>query len=177
MTSTLFLIEAIYSNIFRCSYLRNEKYFLNFFLNFLNLDTILKIFKKEMTLRADVFLDLRTRKNRTKESCVRRTFHKWHGKRAERLWTKTLVKSERQHLYHIYWSLWSQFKLKKSLWVISKILGLFVSPLTADDKYSLFNRGNLLQHVLIQLSQKPKTFSEFFLHLLNLDWTLKIFEK
>ena len=45
MTSILFLTEAVYCNIFRCNYLKKEKYFLDFFLNFLNLDSILKIFE------------------------------------------------------------------------------------------------------------------------------------
>ena len=56
MTSILFLIEAIYSNIFKCIYLRKEKYFVDFFFHFLNLDSILNIFKKKMTLIAHVFL-------------------------------------------------------------------------------------------------------------------------
>ena len=43
-----------------------------------------------------------------------------------------------------------------------KILGLFVNTLTANDKYSLLNRENLLQHRQIQLSQKQKSFSQFF---------------
>ena len=34
MTSILFLTEAIYCNIFRCHYLRNQKYLLNFFCQF-----------------------------------------------------------------------------------------------------------------------------------------------
>ena len=63
MTSILFLTEAIYCNIFRCNYLRNEKYFMNFFFNFLNLDSILNIFKKKMTLIAHLFLNLHTLKN------------------------------------------------------------------------------------------------------------------
>ena len=46
--------------------------------------------------------------------------------------------------------------------MICKILALFVNILTADDKYSLFNRDNLLQHLQMILSQKKKTFSEFF---------------
>ena len=54
MTSILFLIETIYRNIFRSNYLRNEKYFLDFYLHFLNLDSI---------FIADVFLNLRTPKN------------------------------------------------------------------------------------------------------------------
>ena len=62
MTSILFLTEAIYCNIFRCNYLRNEKNFRNLFLHFLNLDSILNIFKKKITLIADAFLNLGTPK-------------------------------------------------------------------------------------------------------------------
>ena len=62
MTSILFLIQTIYRNIFRCDYLRTKKLFLNIFLRFWNLDEILNIFKKNMTLIADVFLNLRTPK-------------------------------------------------------------------------------------------------------------------
>ena len=67
MTGIVSLTEAIYCNIFRCNYLRSEKYFQHFFffffLHFLNLDSISKFLKKEMTLIADVFLNLRTRKD------------------------------------------------------------------------------------------------------------------
>ena len=45
--------------------------------------------------------------------------------------------------------------------MIFKIIGLFVDTLTADDKYSLLNRGNLLQHFQMDLSEKGKTFSQF----------------
>ena len=34
--------------------------------------------------------------------------------------------------------------------------------MTGDDKYSLLNKDNLLQHFQIQLSQKPQNFSEIF---------------
>ena len=40
-----------------------EKLFFRFFFQFWNLDRILKILKKKMTLIADVFLDLRTPQN------------------------------------------------------------------------------------------------------------------
>ena len=63
MTSILFLTEATYCNIFRCNYLKNQKYFLNFLLHILNLEPILNIFKKKMTLIADVFLNLGHRKD------------------------------------------------------------------------------------------------------------------
>ena len=34
--------------------------------------------------------------------------------------------------------------------------------MSADGKYSLFKRDNLMQPIQMQLSQKQKTFSEFF---------------
>ena len=65
--------------------------------------------------------------------------------------------------------------------VQAKILGLFVNTLTADDKFSLLNRGRLLQHVQMQLSQNLKTFTEFFFffffHFPNLYSILNILKK
>ena len=109
----------------------------------------------------------------SKKSSFRGSSNMWHGKRAE-----TLSKSGQQHLYHIYWSLWKQFSWKKSLLVIFKILGLFLNPLSADDKYYLLKRGNLLQHFQIQLSRKRNILSQFFfLNFRNLDSILNIFRK
>ena len=56
---------------------------------------------------------------------------------------------------------------KKSLLVIHKILRLFVNTLTADDKHYLLNRDILAQRIQMQLSQKQKTFSEFFFAFLK----------
>ena len=47
------------------------------------------------------------------------------------------------------------------MFVLCKILRLFVNTLTADDKYSLRNRDNLTLRIQILLSQKQKTFSLF----------------
>ena len=57
------------------------------------------------------------------------------------------------------------------LLVICKSLRLFVNFMTADDKYSLLNRDNLIQHIQMQLSKKQKNFFSinFFLHFLNVD--------
>ena len=93
----------------------------------------------------------------SKKFCFTNLLEKEHGKRA-----KTLLKSKRQRIYHKYWSLWRQLGWKTFLRVICKILELFANPLTADGKYSLLNRGNLLQHFQVQLSQKRKTFCEYF---------------
>ena len=76
---------------------QERKIFSELSFHFLDLESIFNIFKKKMTLRADVFLNLRTPKyvvrEMFKKSCFRGPFDKWHGKRAE-----TLLKSEGQHL-------------------------------------------------------------------------------
>ena len=57
--------------------------------------------------------------------------------------------------------------------------------MTADDKYSLLKKGNLVQDFKMQLSTKRKIFSKyfffffffFFLYFLNLDSMLNIFKQ
>ena len=51
---------------------------------------------------------------------------------------------------------------KKCLFVLCKILRLFVNTFTSDDNYSVLNRVNLTQPIHTLLSQKQSTFSEFF---------------
>ena len=67
MKSILFLMETIYSNIFRCNYLGKKKMFSILFLPFRNIDSILKIFRKKIILIADVFLNLRNPNNVARE--------------------------------------------------------------------------------------------------------------
>ena len=55
-----------------------------------------------------------------------------------------------------------QLNWKKSLFVICKILRLFVNTFSAVDKDSLPNREYLTKPIQIQLSQKQKTFPGFF---------------
>ena len=61
--------------------------------------------------------------------------------------------------------------------VIRKILGLFVNALTADDKYSLVNRDNLLQDLQMQLSQKQKNIFQIFFGLWKSRFNLQHFQK
>ena len=44
---------------------------------------------------------------------------------------------------------------------------MFFKILSAIDKYSLLNRDNLTETILIQLRQKQKAFSELFLSFLK----------
>ena len=114
-----------------------------------------------MTLRADVFPELRTRKNLVtsmpKKSPFKGSFVEQHCKCAQ-----TLFKCQGQLLYHIYWSLCRQLSDEKSLLVICKISRLFPNTLSAHGKYSLLNRDSLTQPIQMQLSRKQKTFSNFF---------------
>ena len=56
---------------------------------------------------------------------------------------------------------------EKFLLVIHKILRLFVNTLTVDEKRYLLTRDKLTQTIQIQLSQKQKTFFEFFFAFLK----------
>ena len=129
-----------------------------------------------MTLIADVFPKLRTQKNRVmsmpKKSRFKGSFVKQHGKCAQ-----TLLKCQGQLLYHIYWSLLRQLSYKNSLLVTCKISRLFIDTLSADGKYSLFNRDNLTEPIQMQLSRKEKTFSEFFSSFLKSSLNYERFRK
>ena len=61
--------------------------------------------------------------------------------------------------------------------VLCKILGLFVNTLTDDDKYSLLYRDNLTQQIQKLLSEKRKTFSQFFSAFLQCTLNFEHFQK
>ena len=61
--------------------------------------------------------------------------------------------------------------------VLCKILGLFVNTLSEDGKYCLLYNDNLLQPIQILLSQKQKTFSEFFSPFLKSTLNFERFQK
>ena len=98
---------------------QKRKTFSSIFFAFLKPILTFEHFQRKMNLIVDEFPKSRTRKNvvrqMSKKSCFGRPFDKQHGKRAQ-----TLLKSEREDLYQIYWSLWRQLSGKKSLLVIFK---------------------------------------------------------
>ena len=107
-----------------------------------------------------------------KKSRVRGSFDKQHGRR-----TQALLKSASQHFYHIHLSLPSQLSWKKSLLFTCQILVLLVNTLAANEKYPVLNRDNLTIPIQMQLSQKQKTFSEFFAAFLKFTVNFEYFEK
>ena len=58
-----------------------------------------------------------------------------------------------------------------------QIFGLSLNPLTADNKYSLLKRRNLFEHFQMQLSQKRKIFSQFFLAFSKFRFNFEHFQK
>ena len=136
----------------------------------------MNIFSKKMTLIAVVVPKLRNAKIRVRSMSIKfrfkGSFKKQHAKCA-----KTLLKCQGQFLYHIYWSLWKQLSYKKSLLVTIKISTLFINTLSADGKYSLFNRDNLTQPNQMQLSRKEKPFSDFFSVVLTSSLKFEHFQK
>ena len=61
--------------------------------------------------------------------------------------------------------------------VLCKFLRVLVKTLTDDEKYSLLYRENLTQLVQILLSQKRKTFSQFFCAFLKSTLNFEHFQK
>ena len=90
---------------------------------------------------------------------------------------QTLLKSARYHYYPLFSSTQGKLNWKKSPAVWYEILRLFVNALTADDKYSGGNMQNFSQQFQTPLSQKPKTFSGFFIAFLKCAWNLEHFRK
>ena len=136
----------------------------------------MNIFKKKMTLIAEVFPKLRSPKNNVRSMSIKSrfkgSFPKQHGKR-----TQTLLKFAQQNLYHINWSHWRILACEKSLLVTRKISRLFPNTLSADSKYSLLNRDNLMQPSQMQVSQKPKSFAEFFAAFLKSSLNFEYFQQ
>ena len=90
---------------------------------------------------------------------------------------ETLLKSARHHYFAIIPRIRDILSWKKSALVTSEIFRLFVKTLTPDDKYSRRNMQIFWQQLQTLLSQKGKTFREFFNPFLKCAWNLEHSEK
>ena len=108
----------------------------------------------------------------SKKSHLRGCFDKQYGLRA-----KTLLKSPSQHLFRIHWSLVRKLSSRKSLLLTCQILGPPINTLAADERYPVLNRDDLSVGIQIQLSQKQKTFSQFFAAFLKFSLNFQYFQK
>ena len=140
---------------------QKQKTFANFFSEFLKCGLGVEHNGKKDGLHRTCISGITNSKNvvwqMSKKSCFRGLFHKQHSKEG-----KILLKFAWQHLYHIYWSLSSQLSCKNCLLMTWQMLRLFPNLLAANDKWPVLNSDKLTIPIQMQLSQKQKTFSEFF---------------
>ena len=138
-----------------------EKILSELFLEFSKFRFNFEHFQKKHDPHSWYILNLRSLKNVNrsipKKSCFRGPFDKLHGKLVE-----TLFKAKRQHLYHIYWSLWMQFRLKNSIWVICKMLGLFVNHWPPIISINFLTKGIYSNIFRCNYLRQDKHFLNFF---------------
>ena len=93
-----------------------------------------------------------------KKPRVRTLTDSQHVKRYEKL-----LKSARQYICHLFWSLWKKMSSKNSALVLPKILRLFVSVLTPHDKYTLSVKASVhATNSNASISKYKSIFSIFF---------------
>ena len=145
-------------------------------MNFWNLDEILDILKKNLTLTDFVFPIIRTLKT-------------WWDKYQKNLVLEDPLTSNilnvPKHCWNLHCSTFIIFNDhcpenwvgKKFLLLTYKILGFHVNTMSADEKYFVLNRDNLMIPIQMQLSQKQKTFSELLAAFLKSRLNLEYFKK
>ena len=176
MAIIMFMVVRICNSQLKCNYLKNENLFLKFFFYFWILHQILNILKEKMIAIAYVFPKLQTVKIfvriMSQEHRFRTGLVSQHVKA-----TQLLPKSPWERLYHVL--SWFSGKLiwNMSPLVLGEILGIFVNTLTADGKYPVHGCGNLQLPIQMQLSEKPKSFSEFFVPFLQHTPNFRHFER
>ena len=108
----------------------------------------------------------------SEKSRSRGCFDQQYGKRAQ-----ALLKSGSKHIYQIHSSLPRILSWKKSLFLTCKFLRLLVKTFGANEKYLAEHSDNLTIPFQMQLSQKQKTFSEFFDEFLKSTLNFKHFAR
>ena len=91
--------------------------------------------------------------------------------------SQILAKYPSERFYHVFSSLSGKLIWKMSPLLSGEILGVFVYILTADGKYPVQGCENLQLPIEIQLYEKPKSFSDFFVPFLNSTSNSEHFER
>ena len=75
----------------------------------------------------------------------------------------TLLRSAGNHFYTTLPLIWGRTSRKRLVLVRSEVLGQFANTSTVHYKYPRYDLENLQHQFQMQISQKPKTFSRFFI--------------
>ena len=129
-----------------------------------------------MIVTANVFPKLQTVENLVKQVSKKRPFRTRFDSQHVKA-SQILAKSTSEHFYHVFSSLLRKLIWKMSPLVLPEIVGVFVITLTADEKYPVQDAENLSIPIQMQLSEKPKSFSQFFVPLLEYQSNFNEFEK
>ena len=129
-----------------------------------------------MIVTAHVFPKLQTVKELfrpiSKMCCFRTSFDSEQVKASQ-----TLVKSAREHFYHIFSSHWWEKIQKISLLLICEILGVLINKLASNDKYPVQDCENLWLLIQMHYLKNEKNFLKFLFDFWNLHQFLNIFKK
>ena len=129
-----------------------------------------------MTVIANVFPKLQTKENFVRPLCKKRRlgtrFDSQHAKVSQ-----IFEKPPSEHFYHLSSYFWEKLIWKMSLLVLGKILGVFVDTLPADGMYPVEYYENLRLPIQMQLSEKRKSFSQFFVPFVESTSNFKHFEE
>ena len=161
-------------SLFQSSYIKNKKEFLSFLFHLWNLHQISNIFKKKKIVIANVFPKIATVQALVTPLTIQRrlktSFDSQNVKRFQ-----TLVKSPWEHFYHIFSSLWGEIIWKTSPWLKFGIIVGLINKRTGDYKYIDLDCANLPFPIPLQLHEKQKRFSQFFIPFMESPSNSKIF--
>ena len=136
----------------------------------------MNIFKKTTTLIANVFTKFWNPKNMVRKISKKCRFTAPFDKQHDKTCSNTVEICTAKPLPYWRMTVNDIESLLKSLLVICKILSLFLNIFTADDKYSLLNRENLMRPIQMKLSHKQKRFSELFSAVLKSSLSFEHFQ-
>ena len=176
MANILLKIVRICNSQFNCNDLKNEKPFLHFSFHFWILHKILNILKEKMIVVTNIFPKRETVKILVRKLSQEHRFRTGFGHQHVKA-CQLLAKSPWERFDHFHLKFSAKLFWNMSPLVLGEILGIFVNTLTADGKSPVPGCENLQLPIQMQLSEKQKTFSEFFFHFLNLHQILNIFKK
>ena len=175
MTSITLLVETSECKQFRCLYLKNKTFFLNFFLRFSNLHYISNIFKRRRPSYLMYFRNYRPRKT-CLDKCLNAPI--W-----EDLSTGDMV-NRPKHWFNLNESAFIILSDHcEGSWVANvtlrdwKFFTLFLNTLTADDKYSFSSRDKWMQTIQLHLSQKQTFFLDIFSAFFESSLNFEFFQK
>ena len=159
MASILLNIGKICHSQFKCNYLKNERFFLNFLFHFWNLHQFLNIFKVKKMVIGNV-----SPKNFVRPLWKKRRFGTAFDRQHVKV-SRTLAKSPSDNFYHLFPSFWGKLIWKMSPLVVGEIFGVFFNILTANGKYAVQYCESLQLPIQMHWSKKQKNFSLFFLEI------------